>query len=38
MLIQMQKQITSPNGRQKHEGNMEIDTNKSGFDKFIQLI
>jgi hypothetical protein len=28
MLIQMQKPITSPNGRQKHERNMETDTNK----------
>ena len=31
MLIQMQKQITSPNGRQKHEGNMETDSDKSTF-------
>ena len=28
MLIQMQRQILSPNGRQKHERNMETDTDK----------
>ena len=28
--IQMQRQSSSPNGLQKHEGNMETDTDKSG--------
>ena len=28
MLIQMQRQISSQNGRQRHERNMEINTNK----------
>ena len=26
MLVQMQRRISSPNGRQKHERNMETDT------------
>jgi len=29
MLIQMQRPVSSPNGRPKHERNMDIDTDKS---------
>jgi hypothetical protein len=34
MLIQMQRQISSPDGRQKHERNMETDTDKFPFGAF----
>jgi hypothetical protein len=31
MLIRQERQILSLNGQQKHERNMETDTDKSGF-------
>ena len=37
MLIQMQRPISSPNGRQKHERNMETDTDKFGFVRITMI-
>ena len=38
MLIQMQRPISSPNGRQKHERNMETDTDIFNLDEEKMII